>query len=146
MRLAKCRGTYDVGQWLLSKGITPSEHRGYGGVDRVHGSTSLHYQLDQKGAFPAGYQGNLALDANDNDVSSEKWGRKLRRKFGLWTEVATLKMAYRMIKRMARRKRWPLDEMFVDGLGFMVEYGYDRNRPIGNHETHLHIGFSRSRW
>lgn len=145
MRLSKVNGTYALGQWLLSKGITPSEHRAYGRVG-THSSTSLHHQLKYKGNFAPDRQGNLAIDANDNDVSSEKWSRKIRKKFNLYSEIAVLKYVYRRIKFVSRLKKWPLDEMFVDGLGFMVEYGYGKNHPIGGHDTHLHIGFSRSTW
>jgi hypothetical protein len=148
MRLAKVRSVRQLGEWMLDHGITPSENRHFGGVARVHSSSSLHYQDFGNGKryIRPDSQGELALDVNDNDVS-DSWWRRLRR--GEWrihkprTEAETLEWLFKKIKKVSRDKGWPLDEMFFDRWGFRKETGYQNNTPISGHATHLHVGFYR---
>jgi hypothetical protein len=42
MRIREVRSVIDLGRWLQSKGITPSEHPNLGGVHDIHTRGSPH--------------------------------------------------------------------------------------------------------
>lgn len=130
MKLAEVRGVVALGKWMQSKGFSPGEHPQFGGVHPVHTSTSLHYK-------------GLALDVNDRDVRDTLMGNRPGQ---FKTEVAALRWLYGRILGVAEAKKWPLDEMFFDGFGFIKERGYDHNHPIGGHDGHLHVGFWKGKW
>lgn len=152
MKLSDVDSVVELGRWLQARGITPSEHRAFGGVDTdAHSKNSLHYQRVKDGRryFPADKQGTLALDVNDNDVRNTAIWRLRRGQWRLWrptSETDTLYYVYDRILRTAQQKGWPLNEMFFGNKGFRVETGYGSNRPIGGHATHLHVGFDKARW
>lgn len=133
----KLRGVYSVvglGRWMQERGFSPGEHPAFGGVSNTHtrGATSspnddsLHYS-------------QRALDVNDRDVDDTVRGQ-------FSSEAESLKWLYGRILTAAEAHRWPLDEMFFDGLGFIKERGFDHNHPIGGHDGHLHVGFTTPSW
>lgn len=126
MRLRECKSVVDVGKWLQSRGFSPGEHSRFGGVNPVHTEGSLH-DVDQ------------ALDVNDRDVKDTAKGQ-------FSSEHEALKWLYGRILGMAESKGWPLDEMFFSDWGYIKERGYDHNHPIGGHDGHLHVGFSKKSW
>ncbi len=64
------------------------------------------------------------------------------------SESEALKWLYHRTLQHAREhpRQLPLDEMFHDGLGYIVEYGPDVNHPIGGHDGHLHVGLQHRSW
>jgi len=140
MKLPEVESIIDLGTWLQSVGITPSEHPDFGGVHDVHTKGSLHYGgadnvADMK---RRGLQGR-ALDVNDNDPMDDKF----RKDFP--TEKEALTFIYFRLLHAAARFDWPLDEMFFDGFGYRKEQGKPDeapNHPITGHDTHLHVGMT----
>lgn len=138
MRLQEVESIVDLGKWLQSVGITPSQHPNFGGVDDVHTKGSLHYGgadnvADMK---HQGLQGR-ALDVNDNDPMDDEF----RKDFP--TEKEALTFIYFRLLHAASRFDWPLDEMFFDSFGYRKEQGKPDdapNHPITGHENHLHVG------
>ncbi len=125
MRLPACASVVEVGQWMQKQGLDVSEGPDpFGPISpTAHVPTSLHYQRQ---AFDVNYYGQ-----------------------GGWaTEFDALKWLYHEILRVERRnpKRWPLDELFFNGWGYIKEYGTDVNHPIGGHDNHLHVGFKAKTW
>src|SRR5919106_6463794 len=113
MKLRGARSVADVGRWLQSEGVTPSQNKDFGPVGE-HTSTSLHFQLDTKGNFAPNKQGNLALDVNDISVGDDNF----KEGTVIESEKDALTIIYHRILRVARAQDWPLDEMFFDGFGF----------------------------
>ena len=138
MRLGEVKSIIDLGTWLRSMGITPSEHPRFGGVHDVHTKGSLHYggAEDVADMERQGLQGR-ALDVNDNDPMDDKFRRDFR------TEREALTFLYFKLLSAAAQFNWPLDEMFFNGFGYVKEQGRPDeapNHPITAHEDHLHIG------
>jgi hypothetical protein len=44
MKLREVKSIVELGTWLQSVGVTPSEHPDFGGVHDVHTTGSLHYR------------------------------------------------------------------------------------------------------
>lgn len=130
MNLIQCKGVVDVGKWMQTKGFAPGEHPKFGGVHPVHTPTSLHYK-------------GLALDVNDRDVKDTLMGNRPGQ---FQSETQALRWLYGRLLGISEAKGWPLNEMFFDGFGFIVEQGYDHNHPIGGHDGHLHVGWSKDKW
>ena len=110
----------DAGWWIQGRGFAVAEGPDpFGPVNQVHAPGSLHYK-DQ--AFDVNYGGG-----------------------GEWeTEREALLWLYQFILQFrVKHPRWPLDEMFFDGRGYLKEYGPTVNHPITGHDTHLHIGWER---
>ena len=126
MKLGSVKSVVQLGNWLEEFGFTPGEHPKFGGVDPVHSATSLHYV-------------GQALDVNVRTLKKE-----VKQRFK--NEEAALQWLYGRILGVAEAKDWPLDEMFFNGYGFLKERGYNHNHPIGGHDGHLHVGFSRKAW
>lgn len=149
MKLGEAKNVKQVGRWLQDHGISPGEHRAFGTVHKVHAvdddgnPVSLHYMRGRPGVVAENWQGNLALDVNDHDVSDDKFSKKFGK---VDSETEALTIVYFKILRVAERKEWPLDEMFFWKWGFRKETGYDYNTPIGGHDTHLHVGFFQFEW
>lgn len=140
MKAKECRSVQDVTRWLASKGFTPSENAFVDHVDRVHGSTSLHYKTIRNGAlvFAKDFQGRLAIDVNDNDVDDDAMPFDDEREALTWL--------YRKILTVfGPRGYGVLDELFFDGFGWIKEWPAD-NHPISGHDGHLHAGFQKLRW
>lgn len=159
MRLRSVHSTHDLGRYFASKGLSPGENFYFGGVNPVHVGAhtswaSLHYHrwnlgtLGQKRSDGTP-QGDLAIDLNDRDVSDDTFHRLIRGQWRIWrpsSETEALKFIYGRIHTVARKRHWPLYEMFFDSLGFMQSLGYDVNHAITGHDDHLHVGFSKSSW
>ena len=129
MKLMKVRSIKELGHWMQKRGISTSEHPAFGGVTQgAHGNNSLHFR-------------GLALDVNDRDVRDTKLGP-----IKIVSEQQALRLLFRRIKRVARKKGWPLNEMFFDKWGFIKEKGFEQNHPEDNHEGHLHVGFDKDSW
>lgn len=113
------------GRWALERGFVVGEGPDpFGPVTPgVHSETSLHYEL-------------RALDIN------------YRAGAGRWeSEGEALRWLYKKVLRYRRfHPRFPLDEMFFNGYGFIKERGVGVNWPILHHEDHLHVGFTVRRW
>jgi hypothetical protein len=110
---------------MQKKGFIVSEHPAFGIVHRVHSATSLHYE-------------EQALDVNHNVHSAndaKEWN----------TESEALNWLYRKIMQAAKNHKWPLDEMFFNGHGFLKETPLV-NHAIGGHDGHLHIAFQKKEW
>ncbi len=125
MKLKDVSSVVDVGRWMQENGFVVSEHPSFGIVNRVHGPTSLHYV-------------SQALDVNHNVHSAndkKKWK----------TESDALRWLYNQVLKSTKNHKWPLDEMFFDGLGFLKETP-TVNHPIGGHDGHLHIAFQKKEW
>jgi len=123
--LRSVRSVVDYGDWATRQGFIVGEGpKPFGPIDPdAHSETSLHYDL-------------RALDINYRDGTGN-WG----------SEREALTWLYKRTLRYRRRHpRWPLDEMFFNGFGFIQERGVGVNYPISNHEDHLHIGFMERRW
>src|SRR5687768_17621071 len=99
MKLADVHSVAQAGRWMQGKGFVVSEHPAFGIVHKVHGPTSLHY-VDQ------------ALDVNHN-VHSANDAREWE------TEAEALRWLYNHLLKAAKNHKWPLDEMFFNGLGFL---------------------------
>lgn len=124
MRLRRVNGVLPFGNWMDDLGYTVGQGPGiYGPVDPdAHVATSLHYK-DPSQAYDVNF-GSSGPDENE-----------------------ALRELYRRVLRFKRRHpRFPLDEMFFNGFGYMKEYGVDVNHPIEGHDTHLHVGFSVYQW
>ena len=142
MRLREVRSAVDLGKWLQSVGITPSEHPTFGGVHDVHTSGSLHY-----GGAPnvaemrrRGLKGK-ALDVNDTDPLDDRFRKDFR------TEREALQFLYFRLLHAAEKFGWPLDELFFGGFGYIKEEGRPTeapNHPVPNHENHLHVALTES--
>ena len=125
MNLKDINSVVKVGRWMQENGFVVSEHPSFPPLNRVHGVTSLHYE-------------NQALDVNHNVHSAndrKKWK----------SESEALKWLYDKILKASKRNRWPLDEMFFDGLGYIKETP-TLNHPIGGHDGHLHVAFQQKTW
>jgi hypothetical protein len=115
--LREVESIIDLGPWLQGTGITPSEHPSFGGVHDVHTKGSLHFGgadnvADMK---RQGLEGR-ALDVNDNDPMDDQFRGDFR------TEEALTFIYFRVLSAAALFK-WPLDEMFFNGLGYIKEQG-----------------------
>ena len=138
MKLREVKSIIDLGTWLRSMGITPSEHPSFGGVHDVHTTGSLHYggANDVADMERRGLPGR-ALDVNDNDPMDDRFSRDFR------SEKEALTFLYFKLLDAAAEFDWPLDEMFFGGFGNMKEQGKPGeapNHPIADHDDHLHIG------
>lgn len=135
-RLWKCESVWHYGWWCQRKGFRVGEQRSFGGVDPVHGASSLHYKEMRNGQvlYAPDNQGTLAFDINY--YGGGRWK----------TEAEALRWLYKRTHAWARKRGIPLDEMFFDGLGFIKERGFSHNHPIGGHDGHLHVGFFKERW
>lgn len=154
MKLGECQSVKDVIEWLQKKGLSPSENAIVGTVYPVHTASSWHYKVFKDGKVVDGpektisykgqnvrvRQGKLGIDLNDNNVSDDKFGKKMT------DETAALTHVYFRILQVAEAKNWPLAEAFFWKWGFKAQAGYDVNVPISGHDTHAHFGFSKSRW
>lgn len=144
MKLREVNSVVDLGKWLQSKGITPSEHPDFGGVHDVHTKGSLHYGgganvADMKSR---GLEGR-ALDVNDNDPLDDKFSKDFN------TEKDALTFLYFRLLHAAGKNNWPLDELFFNGFGYIKEQGQPGaapNHPITGHDDHLHIGMTRAKF
>jgi len=126
MRLRQVRSVVDYGKWAQQHGFVVGEGpKPFGPVDpNAHTEGSLHYL-------------GRALDINYRTWEHHRWE----------SEREALTWLYKRTKRFRRfHPRWPLDELFFNGFGFIKEYGVKRNFAIDNHEDHLHIGFMEQRW
>jgi hypothetical protein len=142
MRLREVKSIVDLGHWLHSKGVTPSEHPDFGGVSDVHTKGSLHYGggIDVADMKRRRLKGR-ALDVNDNSPLDDKFKKQFR------NEKEALTFLYFRLLHGAARFNWPLDELFFNGFGYIKEDGKPgsaRNHPITGHEDHLHIGVTRA--
>ncbi len=114
MRLRDVKTIVQFGKWMDERGFRVTEGPDpFGPVTPgVHVASSLHYK-------------DLAFDVTPRD-----------------TEIANLRQLYDHVLRFrTNNPKWPLDEMFYDGLGFVKEDPLV-NHPILGHDSHLHIGFS----
>lgn len=141
MRLREVESVFDLGKWLQSKGITPSEHPDFGGVHDVHTKGSLHYggAVDVADMKRRRLKGR-ALDVNDISPMDDKFRKDFH------TEKDALTFLYFRLLQGASTFSWPLDEMFFNGFGYIREQGKPGvapNHPIKNHDDHLHIGFTQ---
>jgi hypothetical protein len=142
MRLREVKSVVDLGKWLQSKGITPSEHPEFGGVHDVHTKGSLHYggganvaEMKSRGLV------GRALDVNDNDPLDDKFRKDFH------TEKDALTFLYFRLLHGAAKNNWPLDELFFGGFGYIKEEGKPGvapNHPITGHDDHLHIGMTQA--
>jgi len=124
MRLRAVRSVVDYGKWAQQHGFIVGEGPApFGPIDPdAHSETSLHYI-------------GRALDIN--------WRSGGR----FASERDALTWLYHRTKRHRRfHPRWPLDELFFNGFGFIKERGVGVNYPIDHHEDHLHIGFMERSW
>lgn len=107
----------------------------------------MHYRRGNKDSgVRDDLQGDLALDVNDRDVRDTSFYRLRRGHWRMWnpqTEHEALMFAYEKILSTAKKKDWPLEEVFFDGKGSIIEEQHDRNHPIGGHDTHMHVAFYR---
>lgn len=144
MRLHEVRSIVDLGAWLRSTGITPSEHPDFGGVHDVHTKGSLHYGgADDVAAMKRQGLEGRALDVNDLDPMDDRFRKDFR------TEKEALTFLYFRLLGAAARFDWPIDEMFFNGFGYIKEQGEPDvapNHPITGHDTHLHIGMTDARF
>lgn len=144
MKLDQCRSVRDVGRWLQRHGLSPGENYFFGGVAPVHSDGSMHYRQDVKSNLRDDKQGNLALDVNDRDVSDTVYYRLRRGHWRAWrpqTEHEALMFAYNKILATAKRKGWPLEEVFFNGKGAIVEEQLRVNHPISGHDGHMHAAW-----
>ncbi len=142
MTLREVKSVVDLGKWLLSKGITPSEHPEFGGVHDVHTKGSLHYGggIDVADMTRRRLKGR-ALDVNDISPLDDKFRKQFR------TETEALTFLYFKLLNGAAKFTWPLDEMFFNGFGYIKEEGKPGvapNHPITGHDDHLHVGMTRA--
>ncbi len=142
MTLREVKSVIDLGKWLQSKGITPSEHPEFGGVHDVHTKGSLHYGggVDVADMTRRRLKGR-ALDVNDISPLDDKFRKQFR------TETEALTFLYFKLLNGASRFNWPLDEMFFNGFGYIKEGGKPGvapNHPITGHDDHLHVGMTRA--
>lgn len=121
-RLDDVHGIIGLGLWMQRQGYTVGEGPGrFGPVDPdAHTPGSLHYV-------------GRALDVNHGASGPEEHTR--------------LKALYdRILTYRRHHPKFPLDEMFYDGFGFLKELGPGVNHAISGHDTHLHIGVTVKRW
>jgi hypothetical protein len=146
MKIRDVKGVKQLGEWLQDSGLTPGENRFFGQVSpTAHGDDSRHYKEIKNGKmqFAPNKQGCLAIDLNDQSVADDiKRGKAA----GFKTEADALNYVYSRIHTIAEQEEWPLNEMFFNGLGFIVEAGFRVNHPIAGHDTHLHVAFDKEEW
>jgi hypothetical protein len=123
MRFREVRSIVQLGHWMEKRGFIVSEHPSFGVVHKVHSKNSLHYE-------------GKALDVNHN-VHAGHENREWR------NEKQALSWLYKEL--LSKRRSWPLDELFFDGRGFLKEIPND-NHPVGGHDDHLHVGFTKKTW
>lgn len=147
MKLEDCQSVRQVGNWLQQHGLSPGENRFFGGVHDVHSDTSMHYRRGTKeSGVRDDLQGDLALDVNDRDVRDTAFYRLRRGQWRAWrpqSEHEALMFAYNKILKVALAKRWPLEEVFFDGKGSIIEEEHRVNHPITGHDGHMHAAWYR---
>jgi hypothetical protein len=129
--------------------MTPGESSDFGIVHAVHTVGSMHYRHGTKANLLSNKQGNLAIDLNDTGVSDTWFYRLRRREWKLWkpaSEQEALRFVYHKVLKAAKKNGWPLEEIFHNGFGYIVERGYGINHPISGHDNHLHIACYRHDW
>ena len=140
VELSEVKSVVDLGKWLQTKGITPSEHPDFGGVHDGHTTGSLHYGRAANVAdMKARRLKGLALDVNDNDPMDDRFRKDFR------NEREALTFLYFRLLKAAEKFNWPLDEMFFNGFGYIKEKGEPGsapNHPETGHDNHLHIGMT----
>ncbi len=125
MILKEAHSVEQYGEWAVSKGFTVTEGPGrFGPVHSVHVEGSLHY-VDR------------ALDIHYYPKTGSKWA----------TESAALNWLYRRTLQFKNSNTsFPLDEMFFNGFGYVKELRTSDNHPIGGHDSHLHVGWTKTDW
>lgn len=125
MRLRQVKSVVEYGHWAKNKGFIVGEGPfPYGPISPVHSTTSLHYS-------------DRALDINYRAGTGTRWNSEKEALTWLYKKTLNFRTFHR---------KWPLDEMFFNNLGFIKELGVFTNYPIANHEDHLHIGFIKEYW